>query len=259
MTLVRVARPSPNFDERGRPIDALILHYTGMQTGEIAIQRLCDPAPRAGAYAFAWEKPEDPEARLGRASAHYVLEEDGRVVDLVDEGKRAWHAGAGIWRGEADLNSRSIGIEIVNGGHDFGLPDYPEPQIAALMELVGDISRRNGLKRHQVIGHSDIAPARKSDPGEKFPWRRLGEAGLALWPQNPVDAPACDVSAVQRDLAEIGYGLAVSGIRDPDTVLVLKAFQRRFRPSRIDGVADDETRSLIGDILRQTRLLDRSA
>jgi len=263
MTLARIARPSPNFDERGRAIDLLILHYTGMQTGEIAIQRLRDPDPRAGVYAFAWENPEDLDAKLGRASAHYVLEEDGRVVDMVDEAKRAWHAGAGLWRGEADLNSRSIGIEIVNGGHDFGLPDYPEAQIAALIELVRDIAKRNALKPHQIIGHSDVAPARKADPGEKFPWRRLAEAGVALWSlqsfsgQSSVDTR--DVAALQRNLAEIGYGIEATGVLDPNTALVLKAFQRRFRPARIDGVADSETLGLVSDILRQTRVLNRHA
>jgi N-acetylmuramoyl-L-alanine amidase len=259
MSLAHVARPSPNFDERGRPIELLILHYTGMQSGDIAIQRLCDPEPRAGVYAFAWENPDDPDAKLGRASAHYVVEEDGRVVDMVDESKRAWHAGAGQWRGEAELNARSIGIEIVNGGHDFGLPDYPEAQIAALVELVRDIAKRNALKPHQIIGHSDVAPARKADPGEKFPWRRMAEAGLALWSlqsfTGQFSVEGRDVAALQRDLAAIGYGIEANGVLDPHTALVLKAFQRRFRPSRIDGVADSETLGLVSDILRQTRAL----
>lgn len=259
MSLRRVSRPSPNFDERGRAVDLLILHYTGMQDGPIAIERLTDPEPRAGRYAFAWENPEDPEAKLGRASAHYVLEEDGRVIDMVDESKRAWHAGAGLWRGEADLNARSIGIEIVNGGHDFGLPDYPEAQIAALIELVRDIAKRNGLKPHQIIGHSDVAPGRKADPGEKFPWRRLAEAKLALFSLQSFSGQSSvalrDVQALQRDLAEIGYGIDANGVLDPHTALVLKAFQRRFRPARIDGVADSETLGLVSDILRQTRAL----
>lgn len=263
-----IEHPSPNFDERGRPIDLLILHYTGMQDGEIAIDRLCDPEPRAGVYAFPWETPEDPSAALNRVSAHYVVDEEGRVLRLVAEDKRAWHAGAGQWNGESDLNARSIGVEIVNGGHDFGLPDFPGAQIEAVIELVEDICLRNGLKPHQVVGHSDVAPTRKADPGEKFPWARLAAKGLALYPQlkwkaetgaAPIalGAQGAKVSILQRMLAEIGYGIDDTGEFDEHTEAVVKAFQRRFRATRIDGAADIETQAIVTDILMQTRKLAR--
>ena len=256
---------SPNFDERGRAIDLLILHYTGMQNAEIALQRLCDPSPRAGVYAFPWDNVPDPDAPLGRVSTHYVVLEDGRVLRIVDEDKRAWHAGKGLWAGEADLNARAIGIEIVNGGHDFGLPDYPEAQMAAVIELVRDICERRNLARHQVVGHSDVAPLRKADPGEKFPWTLLAEDGLALWPHELVLPIAVEpmergdrgeeVAQLQTTMVEIGYGLDIDGIFGPATEAAVKAFQRRFRTGIIDGVADGETLALIADIARQTSVL----
>lgn len=207
--------PSPNFNDRKTPIHFVVLHYTGMETGQAAIDRL-----------------RDPEAGV---SAHYVVEEDGNVLRLVPEEKRAWHAGVGEWRGETDMNSASIGIEIVNGGHDFGLPDYPDAQIAAVIELVQDILERHDLSPSAVIGHSDLAPGRKQDPGEKFPWRRLADVGAAIWP-SLIDEPADDI---ESDLSKIGYGL------DAGLPAVIKAFQRRFRPASVTGEADEETLSLI--------------
>ena len=258
--------PSPNFDERGRAIDLVVLHYTGMKDGDTAIDRLRDSEPRAGVYAFPGEVVEDPSAVLARVSAHYVVEEDGRVLRLVPEERRAWHAGAGKWAGESDLNARAIGIEIVNGGHDFGLPDFAPRQIEILIELVRDIAQRHNLRPHQIVGHSDVAPARKADPGEKFPWVKLAGAGLALWPQAPVissvgglsrgDAGA-RVRLMQAELAEIGYGLDETGEYDEPTELVVRAFQRRFRTAKIDGEADGETIALISDILAQTQRLQR--
>lgn len=258
-----IDRPSPNFDERdGRAIELLILHYTGMPSGEIAIRRLSDPKPLAGAYAFPWETPEDPEKVLGRASAHYVVEEDGAILKLVAEEKRAWHAGLGGWAGHTDLNHRSIGIEIVNGGHDFGLPDYPYEQIEAVTELVGDIVKRHGLKPHQVVGHSDVAPLRKADPGEKFPWQHLAFHKLALWPADDLriaDGEPLErgdrgeeISALQKTMNEIGYVLDVDGIFGPATEAAIKALQRRFRVRKIDGRADGETLAIAADIARQT-------
>lgn len=254
--------PSPNFDERGRAIDLLILHYTGMGDGPIALQRLCDPDPRAGGYAFPWEEVTDPDAKIGRVSTHYVVQEDGSVLALVEEAKRAWHAGAGEWAGAAELNARSIGIEIVNGGHDFGLPDYPEAQVNAVTALVADIAKRNRLGPHQVLGHSDVAPMRKADPGEKFPWGRFAEAGLALAPSGEFASHGGealergdrgpDVKALQQRLRDIGYALDADAIFGPITEAVTRAFQRRYRIARIDGVADAETRALIEDIARQT-------
>jgi N-acetylmuramoyl-L-alanine amidase len=207
--------PSPNFNDRKAPTRFVVLHYTGMETGQAAIDRL-----------------RDPDAGV---SAHYVVEEDGNVLRLVDEDRRAWHAGVGEWQGETDMNSASIGIEIVNGGHDFGLPDYPDAQIDAVISLVKDILLRRELTPAAVIGHSDLAPGRKQDPGEKFPWRRLADAGGAIWP-SLIDAESDDV---ESDLAKIGYGVSAG------LPAVIEAFQRRFRPSAVSGDADDETRRLI--------------
>ena len=184
MTLI--ARPSPNFDARTRPVELVVLHYTGMQSLEIALDRLTDPAPLAGRYPGPWQSAETPaDQPLGRVSAHYVVAEDGRVFALVDEASRAWHAGASHWAGEGDVNSRSIGIEIANGGHDFGLPPYPQIQTEAVIGLVGDICARHKLAPHRVVGHCDIAPARKADPGEHFPWARLAAAlrSRTAWPR----------------------------------------------------------------------------
>ena len=166
-----IQRQSPNFDARTRPIDLVVLHYTGMQNAEIALARLTDPAPVAGRYPGPWQAPNVPEdAPLSRVSAHYVVDEAGKIYSLVPEEHRAWHAGASSWEGEGDVNHRSIGIEIVNGGHDFGLPDFPDAQIHAVISLLGDIfSRWPELNKTRVVAHSDVAPERKADPGEKFP------------------------------------------------------------------------------------------
>jgi N-acetylmuramoyl-L-alanine amidase len=265
-----IDRPSPNFDERGgRGVELLILHYTGMPSGDIAVRRLSDPAPLAGDYAFPWEKPDDPEKLLGRVSAHYVIEEDGTILRMVPEEKRAWHAGLGAWAGMTDLNHRSLGIEIVNGGHDFGLPDYPYEQIEAVTDLVADIVKRHGLRPHQVVGHSDVAPLRKADPGEKFPWRHLAFHRLTLWPADDLPIAGgealergdrgAEVSALQKTMNAIGYVLDVDGIFGPATEAAIKALQRRFRVSKIDGIADGETLAIAADIARQTSALTPSA
>ena len=222
--------PSPNHDERRDDIRFIVLHYTGMESGKAARERLCDAN--------------------AKVSAHYLVWEDGRVETLVTEDRRAWHAGLGEWQGITDLNSASIGIEIVNGGHDFGLPDYPEVQLAAVESLVADILERHGLLPGAVIGHSDLAPRRKQDPGEHFPWRRLAEKGLSIWPatEEADTTPLAGqgdrgrhVSLAQRALAEIGYAQEVTGVLDAETRLVLAAFQRRFRPDRVDGLLDVQT------------------
>ncbi len=175
-----IEHPSPNYDTRTRAIDLVVLHYTGMQDAEIALRRLCDPAPVAGKYPGPWQTADiDSTTSLGRASAHYVVDEAGLIYRLVAEEYRAWHAGVSSWEGEGDINARSIGIEIVNGGHDFGLPEFADAQIEAVIALLGDILERNNLHPSRVVGHSDVAPGRKRDPGEKFPWTRLAEAGMA--------------------------------------------------------------------------------
>lgn len=211
--------PSPNFNERTKPVSLIVLHYTGMESGKAALDRM-----------------RDPDAKV---SAHYMVEEDGRIFRLVDEDRRAWHAGVSEWAGETDINSISIGIEMVNGGHDFGLPDYPDRQIHAGISLVKEIMVRHDIAAHRIVGHSDIAPGRKQDPGEKFPWPLLSEAGCSIMPK--VLTGAGDSS---RQLARIGYGL------EAGEAAVIKAFQRRFRPARVDGQLDDETKALINAVAR---------
>jgi N-acetylmuramoyl-L-alanine amidase len=244
-----IQKPSPNFDARTRPIDLVVLHYTGMQDAEIALARLTDPAPVAGSYPGPWQSDDvQADAPLSRVSAHYVVDEAGQIYSLVPEEHRAWHAGASSWEGDGDVNGRSIGIEIANGGHDFGLPEFPDAQIDGVIALLKDIFERwPELNAKRVVAHSDIAPGRKADPGEKFPWKRLADAGVSFWPvrvatQLDNDDP---VSAVQQQLSFIGYGVKQSGFMDEATKAALIAFQRRFRPADISGVIDDETRLLL--------------
>jgi N-acetylmuramoyl-L-alanine amidase len=249
-----IDRASPNFDARTRPIDLIVLHYTGMQNAEIALARLTDPEPVAGDYPGPWQSPLVlSDAVLSRVSAHYVVDEDGQVYALVPEEHRAWHAGASSWEGEGDVNARSIGIEIVNGGHDFGLPDFPDAQIDAVIALIQDIfTRWPQLGASRVVAHSDVAPERKADPGEKFPWRRLADAGVSIWPDRVERPRASDdvISRVQLQLAAIGYDVKQTGFIDTQTRAALVAFQRRFRPSNIDGAADEETQALIAALVR---------
>jgi N-acetylmuramoyl-L-alanine amidase len=181
-------------------------------------------------------------------SAHYVVDEAGQIFSLVPEEHRAWHAGASSWEGDGDVNARSIGIEIVNGGHDFSLPDFTDAQIDGVIQLLKDIfGRWPELNAKRVVAHSDIAPERKADPGEKFPWKKLADAGVSIWPEHVATQLDSDdpVSAVQQQLALIGYGVKQTGYMDEITKAALIAFQRRFRPSDISGVIDDETRYLL--------------
>lgn len=235
-----IERPSPNFDTRGGcVIDLVVLHYTGMKDAETALKRLTDPAPKAGDYPGPWQDPNiDPATPLARVSAHYVVGEGGEVFRVVPEAERAWHAGVSSWEGRTDTNARAIGIEIANGGHDYGLPPFPDTQIEAVVALVRDILTRNALTPSRVVGHSDIAPARKDDPGEHFPWKRLVEAGVAIGPRAGV-AP----------VGEIGPALAKFGYDITDLTAATRAFQRRFRPSKIDGIADEETGKLLAGLL----------
>lgn len=236
-----IERPSPNFDERTcrRPVDMVVLHYTGMPTAEAALARLADPA--------------------AKVSAHYCIDEDGTVYALVPEEKRAWHAGLAFWRGVRDVNARSVGIELVNPGHEFGYREYPVVQIEALLELLGDIAGRYDILPGNYVGHSDIAPQRKEDPGELFPWHRLAAAGFGRWwapdftvtPHAPVLTPGTRNGAVldlQVALDRIGYGIEGSGLYDQPTEMVVRAFQRHWRPAQVDGISDAETTSLIHHI-----------
>jgi N-acetylmuramoyl-L-alanine amidase len=223
--------PSPNHDSRlGQPVDILLLHYTGMQTAEAAISRL-----------------RDPDAKV---SAHYVVEEDGTINRLVAEDRRAWHAGVSYWRGAEQINNRCIGIEIVNPGHEWGYVDFPALQMAAVCDLCLDILSRHPIPPRNVIGHSDVAPDRKEDPGEKFDWAGLAANGVGLWPKDVPDlgtggvlADAAAMHAVRADLAVIGYRVAAAGAHDKDLATVLRAFQRHWRQEEISGLADAGTRA----------------
>ncbi len=214
-----IERPSPNCDERpaGVPLDMLVLHYTGMATAESALERLCAPG--------------------SKVSAHYFVDEDGAISRLVREDQRAWHAGASYWRGHEDINARSIGIELVNPGHEFGYRPFPETQVTALILLCSGILRRHSIPLRNVVGHCDVAPSRKQDPGELFDWQRLANAGIGLWP-TPV---AAEMSETTTMLAEYGYRANEQG--------ALAAFQRHFRPSEFDGVMDEETTRLLAGLL----------
>ncbi|WP_366553944.1 N-acetylmuramoyl-L-alanine amidase [Aquibaculum sediminis] len=216
MPLIR-ERPSPNHDARPgeRDPDLILLHYTGMRSAEEAMARLCDPA--------------------ARVSAHYCIEEDGTLWRLVPESRRAWHAGLSRWEGQEGINDRSLGIELVNPGHEWGYRAFPEAQMACLLELLAVLRVRWRIPRWNVVGHADVAPLRKEDPGELFDWARLAAAGHGLWPEEtPVLVP--DETQARQALATIGYGYL-----EEDLPAVLRAFQRHFRPARVDGHLDAET------------------
>ena len=224
--------PSPNHNARppGMPPDILILHYTGMKSAQLAIDRLRDP--------------------VAEVSSHYVVNEDGTVFRLVDEHRRAWHAGVSYWRGQSALNDRSIGIEIVNPGHEWGYRDFPVLQIAAVCDLCLSILSRHPIPARNVIAHSDVAPDRKEDPGERFPWADLARNGVGLFPLEVPDkgigAPVRDaigLRPVRAALAYIGYRVAPEGSLDPALSTILRAFQRHWRPELVNGQADDGTRA----------------
>ena len=240
--------PSVNCGQRlaGRVPDMILLHYTGMLDAHAALRRLCSPD--------------------SKVSSHYLVFEDGRIVQCVPESERAWHAGTSSWAGETDINSCSIGIEIANPGHDFGYPDFPSRQIAAVIALCRGIIARRGIRPERVLAHSDVAPSRKQDPGEKFPWRLLSDSGVGLWvpparidQSTPASLEGMDGEAVlelQRDLAAYGYDVPVTGEYDAVTRDTVTAFQRHFRPGRVDGKADDSTLKTLAALREKLRELD---
>jgi N-acetylmuramoyl-L-alanine amidase len=229
---------SPNFDARRAPPDMIVLHYTGMANGEAALARLTDAT--------------------AKVSAHYLVEEDGRIVALVPEARRAWHAGASFWQGERDINAASVGVEIVNPGHELGYRPFPDRQIDAVIMLLADIRSRWTIPDERILGHSDVAPDRKTDPGELFPWRRLALEGHGLWVEPPA-APGAPLAigdeglgvlALQGALARLGFESPTTGRFDEGTATRVRAFQRHWMQSRCDGVADGDTRARLMALLR---------
>jgi N-acetylmuramoyl-L-alanine amidase len=232
--------PSPNIDPRrdGRAPDMLILHYTGMESAEGALD---------------WLTRQE-----SKVSCHYFVDEEGRIAQLVREEERAWHAGQSLWAGETDLNSCSIGIEIHNPGHDFDYVDFTDAEMLAVEALCRDILSRHAIPPHRVLAHSDIAPGRKRDPGEKFDWPRLGRAGIGLWvPPAPLEGDAglgpgdegSAVESLQRDLLAFGYGVEVTTTYGTGLEKIVEAFQRHFRQARIDGRADKSTVDTLARLL----------
>lgn len=228
-----IEQPSPNSEPRrldprrldprlGSEVDMLVIHYTGMQSAEAALARLCDPE--------------------SKVSTHYLIDEDGTVFALVPEAERAWHAGVASWRGEADVNSRSIGIELVNPGHEFGYVSFPNRQIGSLVGLSTRILSRHPIPPRNVIGHSDVAPTRKQDPGELFPWEYLKGYGIGLWPFDGAEIADIPRDKLVRMLARYGYDVA-----EPEAAIA--AFQRHFRPERVDGIADHTTAGRLARLL----------
>jgi N-acetylmuramoyl-L-alanine amidase len=240
-SVVAEVRPSPNHSERagsGTP-DMIVLHYTGMPDDQDAISHLCNPA--------------------SEVSAHYVVLQDGYVIQLVAEARRAWHAGTSSWAGESDINSRSIGIEIANPGHDHGYPAFPKRQVAAVTALCRSIFTRHRIAADRVLAHSDVAPSRKRDPGEKFPWKLLADSGIGLWvkpapgdPAKPIFTLGDTDAAIQETqtlLANYGYEVTATASLDRATHEVVAAFQRHFRPQRVDGFIDASTISTLKDLI----------
>jgi N-acetylmuramoyl-L-alanine amidase len=224
---------SPNHDARpsGQPVDILLLHYTGMQGAQAAIDRLVDPT--------------------AKVSAHYLIEEDGTAWRLVAEERRAWHAGVSYWAGARDINARSIGIELVNPGHEFGYRPFPPAQMDSLEALAREILARHPIPAARVLGHSDVAPQRKADPGELFDWAGLARHGIGLWPRAMAKPRSWSVAEFQAGLGRYGYEVPDHGRPDEATKAVLIAFQRHFRPWRCDGVPDPESAGILADLLDQ--------
>ncbi len=221
--LVHRWEPSPNFNGRELPISMVVIHYTEMRDKDVALARLCDPE--------------------SGVSAHYLIGKDGEVVHLVDEDKRAWHAGVAYWRGHKDVNSASIGIELDHPGHKFGYTEFPRVQIDALVPLLARMMKTHDIPRANVVGHSDVAPMRKIDPGEFFPWERLAEYGLALpTPEVKLGDPFTNDGAFYLALERYGYDIT-------NGHAAVRSFQRRWRPQKIDGEIDGEIRAILFQLL----------
>lgn len=237
-----INQKSPNFNDRPEKasVDILVMHYTGMKTADAALQRMLDPT--------------------AEVSAHYMVYEDGKVISLVDEEKRAWHAGISCWRGIASLNDISVGIEIVNTGHEFGYVPFPDKQMESVKKLAKEIMERHGIEARNVVGHSDIAPSRKEDPGELFDWQALAEEGVGLWPDvkkvwrgsDVLVEPGkedVDVARIQKMLSDYGYHIRVDGYFGSKTEDVIKAYKRHFVPEQLnvcwDKLAEERLKKLL--------------
>jgi len=234
--LKKIHNPSPNFEPRppGAPLDMIILHYTDMLTAEEALARLCDP--------------------ISKVSAHFLIGKEGMLYQLVDPEYRAWHAGVSSWEGENDINSRSIGIELDNLGHTFGPEPFSMPQINTLLDLLAELTQIYGIPAHRIVGHSDVAPLRKQDPGELFPWRDLARKGFGLWPNEilrPLEPPPpLSPLETQQALCNIGYGCPLTGVWDDDSQKVCRAFQQHFTPSELTGLPSDLTHRTLQELLK---------
>ncbi|MEE2655514.1 MAG: N-acetylmuramoyl-L-alanine amidase [Pseudomonadota bacterium] len=222
--------PSPNFGDRARGsvIDKLIFHYTGMHNSEMSLSRLCDQA--------------------SEVSAHYFIDESGEIYHLVSEEKRAWHAGTSYWAGETDINSQSIGIELQNPGHEWGYRNFPDPQISALIQLATKILSDYKIPEKNVLGHSDISPERKVDPGELFPWKRLALKNIGYWPK--LENKNLDIKMSKQ---EANQNLSLIGYHPGSSFHAkLTAFQRHYRPLKLDGFVDKETAQLLSVSAKNT-------
>jgi len=239
-SVVSDVRPSPNFNERkaNRQPDMIVLHYTGMSSAAGALKKLCTAGTET--------------------SAHYVVMEDGNIIQCVRENDRAWHAGSASWNGDSDINSASIGIQIVNPGHDLGYPDFPLRQVAAVIALCKGIMLRRKVPKHRVLGHADVAPARRKDPGEKFPWRLLADSGVGHFVEPApimngdrklLGTASEEIMSLQRALIRYGYPVLPTGQYDGVTMDGVAAFQRHFRPERVDGIADQSTLTTLRNLL----------
>jgi N-acetylmuramoyl-L-alanine amidase len=239
--LRKIHNPSPNFEPRppGTPPDMIILHYTDMLTAEEALTRLCDP--------------------ISKVSAHFLISKEGELYQLVDPKYRAWHAGLSSWAGEKDINSRSIGIEMDNLGHTFGPEPFPIPQMNRLLDLLAELTEIYGIPAYRIVGHSDVAPLRKQDPGELFPWHDLAKKGFGLWPKDNSSSfsPSTPLSflEVQQALQDIGYGCPLTGIWDDDSQKVCRAFQQHFTPSELTGYPSQLTYETLQELLKVVRSL----
>lgn len=239
--LAHKIQTSPNFGPRqnGKPVSLILLHYTGMSSAQKSCDWLCNEA--------------------SEVSCHYLVDEEGGLVQFVGEDQRAWHAGVSTWRDEHDINSVSIGIEIQNPGHTLGYPDFPAIQMEKVAALCKDIATRHHIPSKNILAHSDVAPGRKIDPGEKFDWKFLHDKGVGHWvapePQSGgsflQEGDSGDpVMALQGMLKLYGYGIEVDGVFGPRTKVVIEAFQRHFRQSRVDGIADQSTVTTLHKLLR---------